>query len=344
MKAVKRPSLEDVARKAGVSRSTVSRVINNDPNVKTSTREHVLKIIEQERYNPSAVARSMVTGRTQVIGVVVPHEYHVFFNDPYYFPALLEGVSGTATERDYAMLLWIRQSGEDEGIFYRRILQNGLMDGVIIASASTRNPLVTYLLDMNVPLAMVERPGIHDDKVSYVTIDNVGATRAVIDHLISSGRRRIALVAGNQDNMDGRERLESFQDTMREAGLPDDLIVNGEFQSVAAYEATKTLLDKDIDAIFACSDMMAQGVYSALQEAGRRIPDDIAVVGFDDLPTAVHLTPPLTTVRQPLCEKGAEATGLLLDQIEGKLLEAKHVVLPTTLIIRESTGITLAQP
>lgn len=344
MKTPKRPSLEDVARKAGVSRSTVSRVVNNDPNVKTSTREHILKIIEQVRYNPSAVARSMVTGRTQVIGVVVPHEYHVFFNDPYYFPTLLEGVSGTATDRDYAMLLWIRQSGEDEGIFYRRILQNGLMDGVVIASASTQNPLVTYLLEMNIPLAMVERPGIHDDKVSYVTIDNISATHAVTEHLINSGRRRIALVAGSLDNMDGRERLESFQVSMRDAGLPDDLIVNGDFQRVTAYEVTKTLLDKDIDAIFACSDMMAQGVYTALQEAGRHIPDDIAVVGFDDLPTAVHLSPPLTTVRQPLCEKGAAATGLLLDQIEGKQLEARHIVLPTTLIVRESSGIALAQP
>jgi LacI family transcriptional regulator len=343
VKAAKRPSLEDVARKAGVSRSTVSRVINNDPNVKTSTREHVLKIIEQVRYNPSAVARSMVTGRTQVIGVVVPHEYYVFFNDPYYFPALLEGVSGTATERDYAMLLWVRQSGEDEGIFYRRILQNGLMDGVIIASASTQNPLVAYLLEMSVPLAMVERPGIHEDQVSYVTIDNARATRDVIEHLIGSGRRRIALVAGTQDNMDGRERLESFREFMSEAGLPNDLIVSGDFQRLTAYEATKTLLDKDIDAIFACSDMMAQGVYTALQEAGRRIPDDIAVVGFDDLPTAIHLSPPLTTIRQPLREKGAIATGLLLDQIEGKTHAARHVVLSTELVVRESTGVVQKQ-
>lgn len=344
MRTAKRSSLEDVARKAGVSRSTVSRVINNDPNVKTTTREHVLKIIEQERYNPSAVARSMVTGRTQVVGVVVPHEYHVFFNDPFYFPALLEGVSGTATDRDYAMLLWVRQSGEDEGIFYRRILQNGLMDGVIIASASTQNPLVAYLLEMNIPLAMVERPGIHEDQVNYVTIDNASATRTVIEHLIDCGRRRIALVAGTQDNMDGRERLESFRTIMDEAGLPHDLVVNGDFQRLIAYEATKTLLDKDIDAIFACSDMMAQGVYMALNEAGRRIPDDIAVVGFDDLPTAVHLEPPLTTIRQPLREKGAVATGLLLDLIEGKAQEARHIVLPTTLVVRESSGVVQTQP
>ncbi len=235
MRNGKRTSLEDVARKAGVSRSTVSRVVNNDPNVKMETREHVLKVIEEERFNPNTVARSMVTGRTQVIGVVVPHEYHVFFNDPFYFPALLEGVSGTATERDYAMLLWVRQSGEDEGIFYRRILQNGLMDGVIIASASTKNALTSYLLEMNLPLAMVERPSSHEDQVSYVTIDNHAATRMVVEHLLSTGRRRIALVAGAADNMDAQDRLESFRRVMDEAGLPSDLVIPGDFQRRTAF-------------------------------------------------------------------------------------------------------------
>jgi DNA-binding LacI/PurR family transcriptional regulator len=283
----------------------------------------------------------MVTGRTQVIGVVVPHEYHIFFNDPFYFPALLEGVSSATTQRDYAMLLWIRQSGEDEGIFYRRILQNGLMDGVIIASASTKNPLVSYLADMGLPLAMVERPGFHEDQVSYVTIDNRSATRAVVEHLVSTGRRRIGIVAGTQDNMDAQERLESFRRAVSDAGLPNDLIAYGEFQRREAYEVTRLLIEKQVDAIFACSDIMAQGVYEALQECGRRIPDDVAVVGFDDLPTAVRLRPPLTTVRQPLREKGAVATGLLLDVIERKASEAQHVVLPTELVIRESSAVAV---
>ena len=340
MRNTKRPGLEDIARKAGVSRSTVSRVINNDPNVKHETREHVLHIIEEEHFNPNAVARIMVTGRSQVIGVVVPHEYHVFFNDPYYFPALLEGVSGAATARDFAMLLWVRQSGEDEGIFYRRLLQNGLMDGVLIASATVQTPLITYLIDMNIPLAMVERPGSHEHQISYVTIDNRDATHQVITHLVKRGRRQIALIAGMLDNMDGRERYESFQQIMAELGLPHDRIGYGNFQRADAYEATKMLLAKypDTDAIFACSDIMAQGVYEALNELGRRIPDDVAVVGFDDLPTATQLKPSLTTVHQPLREKGASATETLLNQIEGKTAEARHVVLPASLIVRDSSG------
>ncbi len=338
MRNGKRPSLEDIARKAGVSRSTVSRVINNDPNVKLETREHILKIIEQERYNPNTIARMMVTGRTQVIGVVVPHEYQIFFNDPYYFPALLEGVSATAIERDYAMLLWVRQSGEDEGIFYRRILQNGLMDGVILASAAINHSLIGYLLEMNIPLAMVERPGMDDNRVSYVTIDNAAAARTAVEHLISNGRRRIGIMTGALDNMDAVERLEGFKQTMRDAGLRDDLIAYGNFQRRSAYESTKQLLDQGIDAVFSCSDIMAQGVYEALNEAGCKIPDDVAVVGFDDLPTATKLDPPLTTIRQPLREKGAIATGLLLDAVEGKSHAAQHIVLPATLVIRQSSG------
>ncbi len=338
MRNGKRPSLEDIARKAGVSRSTVSRVINDDPNVKTETREHVLKIIEEERYNPNTIARMMVTGRTQVIGVVVPHEYHVFFNDPYYFPALLEGVSAATVERDYAMLLWVRQSGEDEGIFYRRILQNGLMDGVILASAAINHSLIGYLIEMNIPLAMVERPGTYDNLVNYVTIDNAAAARTVVEHLISNGRRRIGIMAGAMDNMDAVERLEGFREAMRDAGLRDDLIAYGDFQRSIAHDNTKQLLDQGVDAIFSSSDIMALGIYEALQQTGCRIPDDVAVVGFDDLPTATRLDPPLTTIRQPLRDKGAVATGLLLDAVERKSHVAQHVVLPATLIIRQSSG------
>jgi DNA-binding LacI/PurR family transcriptional regulator len=216
------------------------------------------------------------------------------------------------------------------------------MDGVIIASASTKNPLVSYLTEMNIPLAMVERPGFHEDQVSYVTIDNRAATRKVVEHLVAIGRRRIALVAGASDNMDAQERLDGFQQALSDAGLPSDLIIPGDFQRHTAYENAKAVFSqagsKDIDAVFACSDVMAQGVYEALHECGRRIPDDVAVVGFDDLPTATLLKPALTTVRQPLREKGAVATSLLLDAVERKSREAKHVVLDTTLMIRASTG------
>jgi DNA-binding LacI/PurR family transcriptional regulator len=340
LKTGKRLSLEDIAEKAGVSRSTVSRVINNDPNVKQKTREHVLRVIEEERFNPNIVARILVTGRTNVIGVVVPHEFYVFFNDPYYFPALLEGVDSAVKKRDYAMLVWLRQSGEDEEIFYRRILQNGLMDGVIIASASINNSLVSHLYDMGIPLAMVERPGSLDDKVNYVTIDNIEAARNAVTHLIRQGRRRIGIVTGALDNMDGSERLIGYQQALKEAGIAYDpaIVVVGDFQRKIAYEATKVLLSHHVDAIFACSDSMAQGVYDRLLEVKVRIPAEVAVVGFDDLQTAMNLQPALTTVRQPLRQKGEIATNILLDTIEGKIQTPQHVLLPSTLVIRQSCG------
>lgn len=339
MKPPKRLSLEDIAEKAGVSRSTVSRVVNNDPNVKAKTRAHVLQIIEQERYNPHAAARIMVTGRTNVIGVVVPHAFRVF-SSPYYFPMLFDGVGSVVQKRDYAMLLWWRQSGEDEEIFFRRILQNGLMDGLIIASAPSNNPMVEHVYESHIPMVMVERPPNLVDHISYVTIDNIGASRAIVEHLIAQGRRRIAIVSGDPNNMDGFDRLAGYKQAMDTAGLPVDpaWIANGDFVRQTAYERAKALVQLPIDAIFACNDDMAFGVYQAVFEAGKRIPDDIAVVGFDDLPSAAEAKPPLTTIRQPIREKGAAATQLLLDQIEGKLTEPRCIVLPTTLVTRQSCG------
>lgn len=331
-------SLDDIAAKAGVSRSTVSRVVNDHPNVSARTRARVLRVIDEEKYRPNAAARIMVTRRTKVIGVVIPHDLHVVFWDPYYYPALLQGVAAATSERDYAMLLWVRQSGEDEERFYRRILQHGLMDGLIVASARVNGTFIDRLLDMGVLFTMVERAPRHADRISYVTIDNIGAARQVVDHLAASGRRRIGLITGEIDNIDSIDRLEGYRSSLNRLGLPDDLVVEGDFSRASAYQGTAVLLERGVDAIFASNDIMAQGVYERLHEMGLRIPEDVAVVGFDDLPTATHLKPLLTTVRQPVRDKGYLATELLLKLIEQGDAAPQHVILPAPLIVRESCG------
>ncbi|HRE46578.1 MAG TPA: LacI family DNA-binding transcriptional regulator [Aggregatilineales bacterium] len=345
MNGRKRLNLEDIAEKAGVSRSTVSRVVNNDPNVNEKTRAHVLMIIERERYTPNPAARIMVTKRTNVIGVVFPHTFQQFFNDPYYFPALLDGVNSTAHKQDYGMLLWVRHGGEDEGIFYRRILQNRLMDGVLIASATTDTHLIQQLLDTNTPLAMVERPIAYEDRINYMTIDNGVAMHKVVAHLVKRGRRRIGVLAGAMDNMDGKERLVGFFEALKEHGLPydPDLVAYGEFSRTRAREATRHLLRRPgvrdrMDALVSCSDIMALGAYEAFEEAGVNIPEEIAVVGFDDLPTATQLKPMLTTIRQPIRQKGESATRMLIEQIETGRAERHHDILSTELIVRDSCG------
>jgi LacI family transcriptional regulator len=338
-------NLEDIAARAGVSRSTVSRVINNEPYVSQKTRDHVLKVIEQEGFSPNPVARMLVTQRTHTIGVVIPHTVNVVFEDPHYYPTLLEGVAATANERDYAMMLWIGESSGDETRFYQRILKNRLMDGLIMASPTSNTPFIRHLVETNTPLVMVERPDQYIDRISYVSIDNIQATHTAIHHLLGLGRRRIATVTGALDNVDGQDRLTGYEQVLKNAGLYDpDLVVEGRFSWASGYQGTQRLLQRagDIDAIFAASDQTAMGVLQALHEAGKRIPEDIAVVGFDDLPSAVQANPPLTTIHHPIQQKGARAMSLLVDQIENPNDEPQQILLPVQLVIRQSCGAVTA--
>lgn len=333
-------NLEDIAARAGVSRSTVSRVINNSPNVSVRTRQRVLEVIETEGFAPNPAARALVTQRNQVIGVVIPQIPAVVFEDAYYFPTLLQGVSRVSNEYDYAMLLWLGQSDQDEERFYKRIERNRLMDGVILASAPSDDPLIEHFLKNDTPFVMVERAERHRDRISYVSVDNIAAAQQAVTHLIRLGRRRIGTITGKLAIPDGRDRLEGYRRAFYEAGIPLDqtLIVEGDFTHRCGYEGMKRLLEQKVDAVFAASDITARGALLAMQEAGVRVPDDVALIGFDDLPTATQVTPPLTTVRQPIEEKGARAAELLIRLIEGSLQGPQQILLPTELIIRQSCG------
>lgn len=333
-------NLEDIARKAGVSRSTVSRVVNNDPLVSDKTRRKVLAVIEEEGFSPNPVARALVTQRTNVIGVVVPQLPQIMFEDAYYFPTLLHGISRIATARGYAMLLWFRQSEEDERIFHQRIVSSGLMDGVIIASPHSDYPLIDHFANSQTPVVLVERPSQPDDQVSYVSVDNVAVAQQAVTHLISMGYKRIGTITGDLKITDGLDRFEGYKLALTNAGnnYNPDLVYNGKFTYDSGYQGIKYLLEHDVDAVFVANDIGARGVLQALNEQNIRVPEDIAIVSVDNLPTAIQVKPPLTTVHNPIEEKGACATALLLDFIEGHLKEPQHRLLPTELIIRESCG------
>lgn len=339
--ASRHSNLEDIARKAGVSRSTVSRVINHDPNVKKSTRERVLAVIEQEDFRPNLAARMLVTNRTNVIGIVILHSLVVTFQDPYYFPTLLQGIAEATLSRGYATLLWWGQTPEYEDRFYQHILQqNRLMDGVIIASGKADDPLVPKLLDLGTPFVMVERPTQYTDRISYVTIDNVLAAKMAVEHLAGEGRRRIGMITGALYNVDAQDRLTGYKAALEMLGLDTDpeLVYEGQWTHTSGYLGAKQLVRKGVDAIFAGNDITATGVLQALRELNVAVPEDVAVIGFDDLPNSVLATPQLTTVRQPIQQKGIMATHLLLDLIEEKTTSPHQVLLPTQLVIRHSTG------
>ena len=333
-------NLEDIAKKAGVSRSTVSRVINNDRYVSSDTRERVMRVIEQENFQPNPAARALVTRRTEIIGVVIPNTENIFFTDNSYFPMLLAGLGEATRLRDYAMLLWLGELTNKDEHWIRKISTSRQADGLVIASLTHDHPLFPRLLEMNAPFVMIDRPLQYEDRISYVTIDNIHSAETAVEHLALHGRRRIAHITGHVEISDGRDRLIGYQNALVKAGLPVDpnLIYYGKFTRTAGYHGMKYLLQHKPDAVFAGGDTIAVGALQAITESGLRVPDDIAIIGFDDIDVARQSTPSLTTMRQPVQQKGAIAAQLLMDLIEGKLESPQHILLPTELVIRGSCG------
>jgi LacI family transcriptional regulator len=333
-------NLDDIAAKAGVSRATVSRVINNEPHVRPKTYEKVMAVIEQENFHPDPNARALVRGLREIVGVLIPNSDNIFYADNNYFTQILGGINSVLRERDYAMLLWLGESNAADAKQSRKIANSRIMDGLIIASMLHDHEMIERLLAMRNPIVMIDRPLECADDFNYVTIDNIHAAEVATHHLISLGRRRIGHITGHMNIADARDRLHGYKRALKKANLPiqPKLIVEGQFLWQAGYEAARELLQHKPDAIFAAGDTIALGAMDAINEAGLRIPDDIALVGFDDVDVASRAHPMLTTIRQPVHGKGTAAATLLLDIIQKDAPSPQHIVLPTELIIRQSCG------
>ncbi len=333
-------NLEDIAKKAGVSRATVSRVINDAPEVNAKTREHVWTVIHAENFQPNPAARALVRRRTEIIGLVVPTTENIFFTDNNYFMQVLAGVSRVTRERDYAMLLWLGEQTDNDHRMMQKVANNRAMDGMIIVSMTHDHPMFKRLLSLDGPFVMIDRPLEYAETLSYVTVDNIGAAERATEHLISLGRRRIAHITGDMGISDARDRLQGYKNALHRAGLPidPDLIVECHFNRQMGYEAAMRLFPFKPDGLFAAGDTIALGVLQAARAVGIRVPDDLSVIGFDDVDVASQTMPTLTTMRQPLQSKGAAATSLLIDLIEKRLENPQHVVLDTELIVRQSCG------
>jgi DNA-binding LacI/PurR family transcriptional regulator len=337
-------NIVDIAEKAGVSRSTVSRVLNNDPYVSDKTRSRVLDVINEVGYSPNVAARMLRTQRTNIIAVVIPDPLgNIFASDnPHYYSAIIQSITEVAQQRDYAMLLWVGTMDEAKDQFYNRILRNRIMDGMLIASSvAGEDALFERLLQIELPFVVIGSPMYYQDQVSYVTIDNRAAARRAVQHLIDQGRKHIATITGDWHTEDTQARLSGYRDALvqNQLDIDEELIVKARYNRRYGYEAMETLLatGKPIDAVFAGSDMIAFGVIDAIHESGLRVPQDISVVGFDDLPSAREFNPPLTSIRQPIFGKAEVATNLLLDQIDNPKPSPRGVILPTELISRASS-------
>jgi LacI family transcriptional regulator len=333
-------NLEQIAKLSGVSRSTVSRVVNNDPNVSVVTREKVLQVVKRVNYTPNAAARGLAAGRTHVLGLVIPTGVAALFTDPY-FPILIQGVSSACNTREYSVMLWLAEP-EYERRQIRQIMYSGLVDGVIVSSMLLNDSLVQALFEGDLPFMLVGRHPT-DTRASYVDADNIGGAREAVTHLLRLGCTRVATITGPQNMTAGADRLTGYLAALRNRGLVSDpsLIAEGDFTEAGGYRAMQQLLACRLDALFAASDIMAIGAMRALREASLRVPEDVAVVGFDDLPQSTHSDPPLTTVRQPIYRLGSTTVDSLLDLIAYPDSSPRRIVLPTELVVRASCGSAL---
>jgi DNA-binding LacI/PurR family transcriptional regulator len=335
-----------VAALAGVSRATVSRVVNGSPKVSPAVRAQVERAVAKLGYVPNRAARSLVTRRADSVALVVSEAHARFFSEPF-FAGMVRGVSAALAETGVQLVLLIAHDRRDRGRLERYVV-GGHVDGVLLASLHGDDPLPGTLERAGVPAVLVGRPpgrgGPPVDRAwpaSYVDADNRGGARTAVDHLARRGRRRIATITGPQDMGVGQDRLDGYRDGLTAAGLAadDDLVEAGDFTEEGGAAAMDRLLARPgppVDAVFAASDLMAAGALRALRAAGLRVPDDVAVVGFEDSAVARYAQPPLTTVRQPIEEMGRQATRLLLAKVAGET-GGMHLVLDVELVVRAST-------
>ncbi|SFE37344.1 LacI family DNA-binding transcriptional regulator [Streptomyces mirabilis] len=331
------PTIHDVAREAGVSRGTVSRVLNGGHYVSPAAQEAVNAAIRRTGYVVNRHARSLITGRSDSIGFLLTEPQERFFEDPN-FNVLLRGCTQALAGHDIPLLLMLAGT-EDERRRITRYITAGHVDGVLLVSSHSGDPVAEQLREAGVPLVACGKPIGLGSKVSYVAADDRDGARDMVKHLVSLGRRRVGMVTGPLDTPGGVERLAGYREVLAEAGIEADdrLVASGDYSRASGEAGADQLLDRapDMDAVFVASDLMAQGVLAALHKAGRRVPEDVAVGGFDDSPAATAVTPALTTIRQPWDRISNEMVRVLLAQIGGD--DPAAVILPTELVRRDST-------
>ena len=328
------PTLEAVAAHAGVSRATVSRVVNDSPKVSPEAKAAVERSIEALGYVPNRAARTLVTKRTDSIAVVIAERESRLFADPV-LAGMVTGIAAELASTDYMFVLLTAQ-GEENRI--ARYVRNRHADGVILMSLHGDDPLLAMLEKQHSPAVLSGRP-LSEHSIPYVDADSEHGAKAAVEYLVAQGRKRIVSIAGPQEMCAGIDRLNGFQ-----AGLPADLrphwrdfVALGNFTEESGESAMHELLERvpDLDAVFAANDLMAAGALRVLKAAGRKVPDDVALVGFDDSTIARHTDPQLTSVRQPIEELGRNMARLLLMQLQDGVVP-EPMVLPTELVIRGS--------
>ncbi|WP_062304750.1 LacI family DNA-binding transcriptional regulator [Demequina subtropica] len=328
----RRPTIDDVAREAGVSRGTVSRVLNGGHWVSDGARVQVEKAIKSTGYRINPHARSLATSRTGSVGFLLTESYERFFSDPNFLQILRSSADALAGHG--MTLVLIMADTLDERHRATEYLTGGHVDGALVVSSHRDSQeFLAELLAARLPVISAGIPLGFEEQVGYVTADDEGGARAIIEHLGAHGRTRIVHLAGPQDTSGGTGRLQAFR-TVLGAAYSDELVAYGDYSRDSGANAMREILAREVpfDAVFAANDLMAAGAMDVLAKAGLKVPEDVAVVGFDDSPVAQQTTPQLTTMRQPFDRVSEEMIRLLVDEINGR--PAGRVVIPTELVER----------
>ncbi|HVX47041.1 MAG TPA: LacI family DNA-binding transcriptional regulator [Mycobacteriales bacterium] len=329
-------TIRDVAARARVSAATVSRVLNGRTDVATDLRERVLDAVADLGYRPNGLARSLRMRATTVLGVIISDVTNPFFT------SMVRGIEDTAQAAGYSVVLANSDEDPDKERRYLEVAAAEQMAGVILSPASSRDTRIDVLADPGIPVVTIDRRlrGDAGASVDSVLVNNFRAAQQATEHLIEQGCRRIGFVAGPVATTTGSRRLAGHRAALKAAGIDDDesLVVQADFRIDGGREATEKLLaDTDIDALFVSNNLMTIGALEALAEAGKNIPDDVAVIGFDDMSWATALRPPLTAVTQPTYQIGQQTAELLLRRINGEKSPPQHIVLSAELVIRGSS-------
>jgi DNA-binding LacI/PurR family transcriptional regulator len=326
-------TIEEVAAAAGVSRSTVSRVVNGSTAVSPEALEAVKRAIADLNYVPNRAARSLASRQTHAIALIVPEDTTRFFGDPF-FAAIVSGINARLSRSDYVLNLFI--ANDDPGDKTTSYVRSGAVDGAIIVSHHTSDTFIDRIASA-VPVVYGGRPVRERERDYYVDVDNVRGGHDATTYLIERGHRRIAMITGPLTMPAGVDRLQGYRDALTAWELPEGAVEDGNFTAAGGADAMRRILESGErpDAVFVASDLMARGALTVLAAAGLRVPDDIAVMGFDDSPVATTVTPTLTTMRQPSFAQGERMATILLDLLAGK--HPRHVtILETELVVRES--------
>jgi DNA-binding LacI/PurR family transcriptional regulator len=330
------PTLESVAARAGVSRSTASRAINGGLRVSPEAQASVEGAVAELGYIPNRAARSLVTRRTNSVALVVPEPDERVLTDPF-FASTIQGLNAALRDTDLQLVL-VMARPEDIATRTVRYLRGGHLDGVVVVSHHRDDVLADELARSGVPAVYVGRPFGDGHRVRYVDLDNTGGGRMAAEHLLRIGRHRIGTIAGPQDMSAGLDRLAGWSAALDEAGLATDAVAYADFTTAGgAAAATRLLAERpDIDALFVASDLMAVGALAVLAGAGRLVPGDVAVVGYDNLGAAATTSPALTTIVNPVVAMARAAGEILIDLLAGKRIDLEPVIFAPELVIRLS--------